>query len=183
MGVSMMPKHLGPQPQMHLMHEQLEWITTQVPAGMEQPTPKNVPAVITDGAADWSAFGRWTEEYLIASCKDTKMRATSAAAPIPCNFTAAEYFQYANQTTEEAPLYLFERNFAYIAPNIGSDYCVPSYFNSDTASHGTDLFRVFGEKERPDHRWMIAGPARSGSIFHIDPNQTNAWNVCIKGML
>ena len=27
----------------------------------------------------------------------------------------------------------------------------------------------------------ITGPARSGSIFHIDPNQTNAWNVCVKG--
>ena len=25
---------------------------------------------------------------------------------------------------------------------------------------------------------FFAGPARSGSIFHIDPNQTNAWNVC-----
>ena len=28
---------------------------------------------------------------------------------------------------------------------------------------------------------MVLGPARSGSIFHIDPNQTNAWNVCVKG--
>ena len=28
---------------------------------------------------------------------------------------------------------------------------------------------------------FFSGPARSGSIFHIDPNQTNAWNVCVKG--
>ena len=28
---------------------------------------------------------------------------------------------------------------------------------------------------------ILVGPARSGSIFHIDPNQTNAWNVCVKG--
>ena len=28
---------------------------------------------------------------------------------------------------------------------------------------------------------MYLGPSRSGSIFHIDPNQTNAWNVCVKG--
>ena len=38
---------------------------------------------------------------------------------------------------------------------------------------------MLGEKSRPDHKWLIVGPARSGSIFHID--QTNAWNVSIKG--
>ena len=50
-----------------------------------------------------------------------------------------------------------------------------------TSAYATDLFRVFGETCRPDYRWLIAGPKRSGSIFHIDPNQTNAWNVCVKG--
>ena len=47
--------------------------------------------------------------------------------------------------------------------------------------HATDLFRLFGEHRRPDYHWLILGPARSGSIFHIDPNQTNAWNACIRG--
>ena len=50
-----------------------------------------------------------------------------------------------------------------------------------TDAYATDLFGVFGECSRPDYRWLIAGPKRSGSIFHIDPNQTNAWNVCVKG--
>jgi hypothetical protein len=27
------------------------------------------------------------------------------------------------------------------------------------------------EEERPDWRWLIMGPARSGSAFHVDPNQ------------
>lgn len=45
----------------------------------------------------------------------------------------------------------------------------------------TDLFRLLGEGQRPDYKWVVAGPARSGSIFHIDPNQTNAWNVLLTG--
>ncbi|KAJ6303952.1 hypothetical protein OIU77_017767 [Salix suchowensis] len=43
-----------------------------------------------------------------------------------------------------------------------------------------DLFSVLGN-ERPDYRWVIIGPAGSGSSFHIDPNSTSAWNAVIKG--
>ena len=48
-------------------------------------------------------------------------------------------------------------------------------------AHPSDLFSLLGEKARPDHKWLIAGPAMSGSVFHIDPNGTNAWNACIRG--
>ncbi|GJP50296.1 hypothetical protein CLOM_g9430 [Closterium sp. NIES-68] len=34
---------------------------------------------------------------------------------------------------------------------------------------------------RPDFRWLIMGPARSGSSWHIDPNSTCAWNAVITG--
>lgn len=34
---------------------------------------------------------------------------------------------------------------------------------------------------RPDYRWLIAGPARSGSTFHTDPNGTSAWNGVLAG--
>ncbi|CAI5517270.1 unnamed protein product [Closterium sp. Naga37s-1] len=42
-----------------------------------------------------------------------------------------------------------------------------------------------GKKEetsgRPDFRWLIMGPARAGSSWHIDPNSTCAWNAVITG--
>jgi len=49
------------------------------------------------------------------------------------------------------------------------------------AKHGHDLFSFLGEEKRPDYCWIIAGPKRSGSSFHIDPNGTHAWNAPILG--
>lgn len=43
-----------------------------------------------------------------------------------------------------------------------------------------DLFSILGAS-RPDHRWLIVGPARSGSTFHQDPNATCAWNAVVSG--
>lgn len=170
-----------------------------------------------------AALTKWTNDYLASQCGATRrLRATSAAAPLPAHFTAEEYFQYASQAKEEAPLYLFERNFAKIAPGLLNDYEIPKYFRASTRAaalknlananeskdntpddsiayrnrsipldpqklhnheliYETDLFRVLGETQRPDYRWLVAGPARSGSLFHIDPNNTNAWNLCIRG--
>lgn len=39
---------------------------------------------------------------------------------------------------------------------------------------------MLGER-RPKFRWLIAGPARGGSSFHVDPNYTNAWNANLTG--
>ena len=50
---------------------------------------------------------------------------------------------------------------------------VPSCFSED-------LLAVLGSG-RPDHRWLIWGPARSGSTFHKDPNATSAWNAVVRG--
>lgn len=43
-----------------------------------------------------------------------------------------------------------------------------------------DFFELLNE-DRPDHRWLIIGPTRSGSSFHIDPNSTCAWNAVLSG--
>jgi hypothetical protein len=40
---------------------------------------------------------------------------------------------------------------------------------------------VLGEERRPDYKWLIVGPPRSGSSFHVDPNANFAWNATIQG--
>ena len=145
---------------------------------VEQYEIPNKPVIITGIVSEWPAFKKWTPDYLSHEAMDFKFRATSVTASYPANITMSEYFQYVSQSIEEAPLYLFERNFNKIS-TFEADYSVPKYFAND-AAHGTDLFRLLGE-HRPDHKWLVVGPERSGSIFHIDPNQTNAWNGLIKG--
>lgn len=138
----------------------------------------NIPVVISNCVDHWPALSKWNMDHLAKCCGQRLFRATSATAPTAASFTIQEYANYINSTKEESPLYLFERDFGR-STELEEDYDIPKYFAS-TSSHGSDLFRVFGPTRRPDHRWLIAGPARSGSIFHIDPNQVRRSSTSLK---
>lgn len=147
-----------------------------------------VPVILKNAVGHWPACSKWTKEYLIQKCGDMKFRATSATAPLGAHFTMKQYFKYADEAQEEAPLYLFERDFINSKTKLNEDYDIHPFFApkpyeilSDKSVFATDLFQVFGDVRRPDYRWFIAGPKRSGSLFHIDPNGTHAWNCSIQG--
>ena len=84
---------------------------------------------------------------------------------------------------DDAPLYLFDKNFVANAPEAfrarregsPSGYEPPRFICSES----DDLFSLL--PNRPDYRWFIHGPARSGSSFHVDPNGTSAWNAVARG--
>ncbi|CAE6433438.1 unnamed protein product [Rhizoctonia solani] len=87
--------------------------------------------------------------------------------------TLQTYCAYAGNCPEDdAPLYLFDSRFVE-KTEMGADYTPPSFLSED-------LFQLMGDK-RPDYRWLIVGPAKSGSTFHKDPNATSAWNAVITG--
>ena len=92
------------------------------------------------------------------------LTAPLASSSPRCCFTSPPLFR---------PLYLFDCKFGEKCPDLAADYTVPGYFSED-------LFHVLDDR-RPDYRWLIVGAARSGSTFHIDPNQTSAWNATIVG--
>jgi hypothetical protein len=83
------------------------------------------------------------------------------------------YAAYAAEQRDERAAYLFDADFND-GPFKDGLWEVPAAFAVD------DLFGALGNK-RPNYRWLIAGPARAGSSFHIDPNFTNAWNACLTG--
>ncbi|RZC84200.1 hypothetical protein C5167_046984 [Papaver somniferum] len=127
----------------------------------------NKPVLLEGCIENWTALKKWDKEYLIRVCGDVQF------AVGPAELKLEEYFKYSDGAREERPLYLFDPKFSEKVPAMGSDYEAPQYFRED-------LFAVLG-KERPDYRWVIIGPAGSGSSFHIDPNSTSAWNAVIKG--
>jgi hypothetical protein len=83
---------------------------------------------------------------------------------------------YRLSNNDESPLYLFDRSFVdkmALKVGPGGEYWSPECF-------GEDFFELFAG-QRPDHMWLIMGPARSGSTFHKDPNATSAWNAVLRG--
>lgn len=90
------------------------------------------------------------------------------------------YSQYFESNVDESPLYLFDCQSTAMK-EIVNEYEIPKIFQQD-------LFKLFQSQQdgakscRPDYRWLIVGPGRSGSTFHKDPNATSAWNANISGM-
>jgi len=130
------------------------------------------PFILTSPVKQWRAYQQWSNTYLVKKYADVKFRAEAVDWPLDT------YNDYMNNSHDESPLYLFDRAFVEkmglqvsAEPRNDADYWPPTCF-------GSDAFAVLGE-QRPDHRWLIVGPERSGSTFHKDPNATSAWNAVI----
>ena len=124
----------------------------------------NVPFILTRPVQDWPIYNAWSKDTLLDRYGDVLCRAEAV------DWRLKTYVDYMNDNSDESPLYLFDRGFVEkmdIRVGKGVEdaaYWPPSCF-------GEDLFEVLAE-QRPDRRWLIVGPERSGSTFHKDPNAT-----------
>ncbi|KIX02616.1 uncharacterized protein Z518_08558 [Rhinocladiella mackenziei CBS 650.93] len=128
------------------------------------------PFILTAPVKKWQVFNKWNQQDLLSRYGDTSFRAEAVDWPLKT------YVEYMNDTRDESPLYLFDRGFVEkMDLEVGTHgaYEPPNVFQED-------LFTLLRD-QRPDHRWLIIGPERSGSTFHKDPNATSAWNAVIRG--
>jgi hypothetical protein len=131
------------------------------------------PFILTSPVKEWPIFSKWSTESLLKDYGSTRFRAEAV------DWSLKTYISYMYNNSDESPLYLFDRGFAEKMKLItaktveGAAYWAPECF-------GEDLFAVLGD-QRPDSRWLIMGPERSGSTFHKDPNATSAWNAPLTG--
>jgi hypothetical protein len=124
-----------------------------------------IPFILTRTDQFKNALEKWDLNYLKMEFGQVKFKAEDWVVDFQ------NYIDYLKVVKEEAPLYLFDKGFGE-STSLGRDYTVPEIFN--------DYFELMKEK-RPDYRWLIVGPERSGSGFHKDPNGTSAWNIVIRG--
>lgn len=123
----------------------------------------NKPFILTAPVQEWPAYREWSTEDLLKNYGQVDFRAEAVDWPLKT------YVDYMNDNQDESPLYLFDCAFVekmnlLAGEEPKSEYWTPECF-------GKDLFAALGS-QRPDSRWLIIGPTRSGSTFHKDPNAT-----------
>lgn len=130
----------------------------------------NKPFILTEPVKEWPAYREWSFQYLLKKFGQIEFRAEAVDWPLD------KYMDYMNRNEDESPLYLFDHSFVekmglQAGEDVDPHYWMPSCF-------GEDLFATLGS-QRPDSRWLILGPERSGSTFHKDPNATRCVNLYI----
>ena len=70
--------------------------------------------------------------------------------------------------------YLFDSTFDFDT-DLDKDYFVPAIFSSN------DLLSLLPLHIRPDFRWFLVGKDLTGSVLHIDPYKSSAWNALVVG--
>lgn len=74
------------------------------------------PVILTDIVRQWACDGLWDESYLARLFGESLMEAG------PAQLTFGQYFEYARQTIEDRPLYVFDKRFVDKAPAVADDY-------------------------------------------------------------
>jgi len=134
----------------------------------------NRPCIITDVVTTWPAFQLWQADSLALRFPDMMVK-ISQLTPVRTRvkMTMMEYLTYMRRTKDPKPLYAFDSKVITRVPILRSEFKIPKYFRQD-------YFSILGTK-RPMYRWLVIGPAHTGTSFHTDPNGTSAWNALIQG--
>lgn len=138
---------------------------------------ENVPVVLEGLTDDWNAMKscRWND--LVANFGDFYWRFSDTHG---AGMTLETYHKYASTIegiVDDAPLAVYDSQL------LGDDRaCLLEDYNVPTCFAAPDLFQELGEEERPPYRWILMGPARSGTGLHIDPMGTHAWVTVVEGL-
>jgi hypothetical protein len=132
------------------------------------------PVLLLGATEEWPASKKWTKKQLLEAYGDVIFK-VSHQGKQKVRMTFKNYIQYAAAQMDDFPLYIFDHAFGEKAPGLLQDYTIPKYFTQD-------YLAVL--PNRPNYRWFVMGPMRSGSPWHVDPDGTSAWNgksfsVCV----
>ncbi|KAI3635542.1 hypothetical protein MIR68_006180 [Amoeboaphelidium protococcarum] len=159
------------------------------------------PVLIDNIMNWWPAMRKWNKQFFKSSptCQNLMFRVGEDDSGRPVRLSMKDYLRYCKHLApqEDSPLYIFDSSFgrqklsnttqesssttrSKLKLNVTNsklvdDFRVPEFFQQDLF----DLEEV--RSKRPPHRWIVIGPARSGTNLHQDPLGTSAWNALIQG--
>eukprot|EP01062_Namystynia_karyoxenos_P034245 TRINITY_DN25115_c0_g1_i1.p1 TRINITY_DN25115_c0_g1~~TRINITY_DN25115_c0_g1_i1.p1 ORF type:complete len:547 (+),score=130.32 TRINITY_DN25115_c0_g1_i1:82-1722(+) len=143
--------------------------------------PKGLPVIIEgipqhDG---WPAWDRWSWQDLCRRFAQEAVRVGRDDDGSPVEVQMGHFAAYMAQQRDDSPLYLFDSSLggegSELLRGITTEYSVPRYFADDYMAAAGD------DEHRPPYRWLLIGPARSGTTAHQDPLSTSAWNTLLRG--
>jgi len=130
----------------------------------------NIPVILEGIGNDWNAYKAWNRNKVIPEYEPL-FYFGSLEKKFEKKYD--NYYTYYDHFNDISPSKIFcDDNGNQIATS-GNEFNTPIYFKED-------LFSVLGDK-RPDFRWLLIGPVKSGSTFHQDPDCSSAWSVCFQG--
>lgn len=142
---------------------------------------KNMPVLIVDGAKHWPAMTKWQFDSLAEPpYGQLKWRTTDI---IPDGkrmyITLNQFVEYTRTQTDEDPIYMFDGRFDARpggTAELANDYEIPPFFPVDALKGMQHPL-----KKPAIWRWLVIGPSRSSSGFHLDPLMSTAWNAVVVG--
>jgi histone arginine demethylase JMJD6 len=138
---------------------------------------ENIPVILEGCTETWRAMTSCTFEQLVQNFGDNEWRFSDTHGKTMMLRTFQKYVQSIEGQTDDAPLAVYDSQLdGDDRQCLLDDYHIPQYFAAP------DLFECLDDVDRPPYRWILIGPARSGTGLHIDPLGTHAWVTLLEGM-
>jgi histone arginine demethylase JMJD6 len=144
---------------------------------------QNVPAILEGLASDWRASETCTFDRLVQDYGDHEWRFSDTHGRTMMLSTYRRYVTSLEGMSDDAPLAVYDSQLDRDDRRcLLDDYDVPECFAAP------DLLECLGDHDddddgnhRPPFRWLLIGPARSGTGLHVDPLGTHAWVTLLEG--